>query len=138
LTVIKKVGHAEAINQLDAYKTAIKVDEFDLIADEPVSVGGTNEGPAPGDYLCISLAACKTITVRMYVQRKQWDVGEIDVDVALTKVDGDAGPIHIFNCEVSVSNPVTEEQKQRILHIAKACPVSKLLSKCAEVITVIK
>jgi putative redox protein len=74
----------------------------------------------------------------MYVQRKQWDVGEVYVNVALTKVDGDVGPIHIFNCEVSVSKSVPEEQKQRILQIAKACPVSKLLSKCAEVVTVIK
>lgn len=138
MTEIKKVGTAVSLNSRDAFKTAIKASGFDLIADEPVSIGGTDEGPTPGDYLCVALASCKTITLRMYVQRKQWEVGEIAVDVSLAKVDGSAAPTHIFNCEVSVSNPITDEQKQRLVQIAKACPISKLLSKCAEVVTVIK
>jgi putative redox protein len=137
LTEIKQVGAAVAFNSANAFKTAIKANGFDLIADEPVSIGGTDEGPTPGDYLCVALAACKTITLRMYVQRKQWDVGEIDVNVNLTKVDGPAGAAHIFNCEILVSKTVADEQKQRLVQIAKACPISKLLSKSAEVITVI-
>lgn len=138
MILTKKVGSAEATNSLNAFKTIINASGFDLIADEPISVGGTNEGPAPGDYLCVALAACKTITLRMYVQRKQWDVGEIDVQVTLSKVEESPTSNHIFNCQVSVTNTITDEQKQRIIQIAKACPISKLLSKCAEVITVMK
>jgi putative redox protein len=138
LILTKKVGAAEATNSLNAFKTVVNAGGFNLIADEPVSVGGTNEGPAPGDYLCVALAACKTITLRMYVQRKQWDVGEIDVQASLSKIEEGSASSHIFNCEISVSNEITDEQKQRMIQIAKACPISKLLSKSAEVITVMR
>jgi putative redox protein len=134
----KVVGTAEALNDTNAYKTLLKTHHSTLIADEPVAAGGTNEGPAPGDYLCMSLAACKAITLRMYVQRKQWDAGEIHVKVDLVRQESVAGPVHSFLCEVKTTGILTTEQKERLLQIEKACPISRLLSKGALVTSVIK
>ncbi|MDQ6901461.1 MAG: OsmC family protein [Bacteroidota bacterium] len=36
-------------------------------------------GPAPGDYLCATLASCKAITLRMYPDHKKWNVEKIKV-----------------------------------------------------------
>lgn len=134
----KIVGTALALNNQQVYKTLLKSRQHTLIADEPVAVGGGDEGPSPGDYICMSLAACKVITLRMYVQRKQWDAGEINVNVNLVRAEDAAGPIHSFVCELSVSGNLTTEQKERLLQIDKACPISKLLSKGSVVTTVMK
>lgn len=135
---LKIVGTTEAINNPAAYKTLLKTGRHTLIADEPMGVGGNDEGPAPGDYLCMSLAACKVITLRMYVQRKQWDAGEINVKVNLVREDTNTGPIHSFLCEISASGILTNEQKERLLQIEKACPVSKLLGRGSIITTVMK
>jgi putative redox protein len=135
---LKIVGTAVALNSVGAYKTSLKSREFNLVADEPLAVGGNDEGPSPSDYLCMSLAACKAITLRMYVQRKQWDAGEIDVQVKLVKADNTAGVVHTFMCEVTASGNLSIEQKEKLLQIEKACPISKLLSKGVEIVSVIK
>ncbi len=51
-----------------------------LIADESEEVGGKNLGPAPGEFLMVSLASCTAITVRMYADRKQWPLEKIRVE----------------------------------------------------------
>lgn len=134
----KIVGIAKALNSSNAYRTVLQSQQHELIADEPVTAGGSGEGPAPGDYLCMSLAACKAITLRMYVQRKQWDVGEIHVKVSLLRANTAEGPVHTFMCQVSASGNLTAEQKERLLQIEKMCPVSKLLSKGANVVSAIE
>lgn len=133
----KIVGTADALNIGQTYKTSLKSQEHTLIADEPISSGGCDEGPAPGDYICMSLAACKVITLRMYAQRKQWDAGEIQVKIKLVRSDGSEGTSHSFICELNVSGNLTQEQKDRLLQIDKACPISKLLVKGATVSTVL-
>ena len=50
-----------------------------IAADEPVKRGGTNTGPSPFELLLASLGACTAITFRMYAERKQWNLGGIQV-----------------------------------------------------------
>ena len=38
-----------------------------MVADEPITMGGTGQGPAPYDYLMAGLGACTAITLRMYI-----------------------------------------------------------------------
>lgn len=127
---------AQAENNGEHYTTQMASNSHRLIADEPIGIGGKDLGPSPGDYLCMALASCKAITLRMYAERKQWTVGKINVNVSLAKSETSTGD-NTFLAEISFEVPLTEEQEQRLLQIAKACPVSRLLSRASEVVTTI-
>ena len=116
----------------------MKTNSFEFVADEPEVIGGKNLGPSPGDYLCMALASCKAMTLRMYVQRKQWKVDTIKVKVNLKKGKQLPSGINTFYSDITLTGDFDEDQQQRMLHIAKACPVSRLLRKQNEVITNLK
>jgi putative redox protein len=62
-----------AIIGTDHYRTELIASGKTIIADEPEELGVGDNGPAPGEFLMISLASCTAITLRMYADRKKWD-----------------------------------------------------------------
>ena len=118
-----------------------------LFADEPLSVGGDDLGPGPYDYLAIALAACKSMTLRMYAQRKGLELGRISVEVSHGKVpvdhcedrgdaaEGRSGKIDRFECVVSVAGDVAPDVREKIVEIAGKCPVHKTLHEGAAIVT---
>jgi putative redox protein len=115
----------------DTYKTELTVAGHVLVADEPEELGGTNQGPAPGEFLLLSLASCTAITLRMYANRKNWPVEQIRVEVDFEKIDNKT----IFKREIRLVGNLTDEQRTRLLQIANACPVHKTLTNPIEVET---
>ena len=95
---MKLIGEALAENSGELYATKMTVNEFSFIADELPDIGGQDKGPNPNSYLCMALASCTTITLRMYAQRKGWKDVEIKTNVKLAKEE--LGGDHTFNCEV--------------------------------------
>jgi putative redox protein len=107
------------------YATRLETPDHTWTVDEPADVGGGNAGPRPGDLLAASLAACTAITLRMYVNRKGWPVDDISVEATVER-DVEANQT-TFRCRVSATGDLTDEQRARLLHIANACPVHKML-----------
>lgn len=105
------------------YRVRLQNGRHELGADEPRDAGGGDTGPAPDELLEASLASCTAITLRMYAQRKQWPVAEIEVTVKMERSARNT----VFTRHISINGDITEEQRQRLLEIAKACPVSKTL-----------
>jgi putative redox protein len=134
---INFIGTTEAENNGMEFTTKMQTNGFDFVADKPEVLGGNNLGPAPGDYLCMALASCKAMTLRIYIQRKQWSVDTVKVKVNLQKDDQLSPGNNTFYSEISITGNVDKEQLRRLLHIAKSCPVSKLLQKQNEVITTV-
>jgi putative redox protein len=120
-----------AIIGTDHFRTEITVGGKMVIADEPEELGGTDLGPAPGEFLMISLASCTAITLRMYADRKNWPIEKIIVEVNFEKVDNKT----IFKRELQLVGDLTDEQQARLLQIANACPVHKTLTNPIEVQT---
>lgn len=112
-----------------------------VLADEPMSYGGTDQGMSPYGFLAAALGACTSMTMRMYARRKGWEVGQIHVDVTHDKVhaqDADTGAatrLDQFHRAIRIDGPLPEDQRQRLLEIADKCPVHKTLEKGARVTT---
>ena len=97
-----------------------------VIADEPEDKGGKDLGFRPQELLASALAACKSITVKMYAERKGWELEAIDVDTEIIRSETE--PKTDFVTTISLKGNLTDEQRQRLLKVAEACPVHKILT----------
>jgi putative redox protein len=111
---------------VEKYKTIVVWRNGEFITDEPVSSGGNDLGPDPYTLLLSSLAACTLATLRMYIDQKQWQIPEIFVEVNMSQ-EKDDYLITTIERKISFNDAISEEQKERLLLIAKKCPVSRLL-----------
>jgi putative redox protein len=116
---------AIARRQDGGFKHDIEIGDHDLIADEPESNGGTDEGPSPQELLAASLASCTAITMEMYAQRKGWEIGDIAVDVDYEPAQ--RGSPTKFAMKVQLPKELPEEQRERLMQIAAKCPVHRTL-----------
>lgn len=122
---MEKIVQAKAQSGIVNYHTELISGKHTFFADEPEDLGGSNSGPTPETILCMSLAACTTITLRMYAQRKNYPTGTISVSVDLHKPhEGEPYFIRIIRTESAVEPAMRE----RLLQVANKCPVHKLLA----------
>jgi len=110
------------------YQCTIEWRNGKLIADEPVTSGGTDSGPDPFTLLLSSLASCTLITMRMYIDRKGWDIPEIAVNVNLYQETKDDKTITTIDRDIVFLTELESERKARLVEIAKNCPISKILA----------
>lgn len=134
----KIIAQAEALNKGETYRTGISVRQHLLVADELASDGGTDLGPAPGDFLCAALASCKAITIRMYANRKNWPLEDVKVSVHLVKGESLPSGHNTFFSEITLTGNLSEEQRTRIMEVTKACPIQRLLLKSSEMVNILK
>src|SRR3954467_11644349 len=105
----KIIASAEAVNKGEVLTTKLFADEFRHVADEPELYGGSNEGAAPAQYLCMALASCKAITLRMYAKRKNWRLDEIRVRVNMVKGDHMPSGLNTFFCSIKLVGELSGE-----------------------------
>lgn len=129
----KIIATAEVINNNENYTSNVRVNQHELLVDEPLEKGGKDLGPGPGDYLCAALASCKAITLRMYAQRKQWNIDEIKVNVNLVLGSQMSSGNNTFYCRINFKGNLNDEQQKRLLIIANSCPLHRLLSKPSDI-----
>ena len=110
----------------EGYEHELEIREHRLIADEPEKSGGTDKGPRPTELLAASLASCTAITIEMYADRKEWELGQVEVAVDYEEPSTDAPPS--FEVRIKVPAELSDEQRERILIIAGKCPVHKTLA----------
>ena len=117
------------------YAQRITSSGHELTADEPENRGGTNTGPSPFELMLSSLGACTGITLRMYAERKQWELGTIDVKMRLVK-DGEEPPR--IERKISVSARLEPEQRAKVLEIADKTPVTRALTSGMPILTTLE
>jgi len=131
------------LKQNKNYTTEMDVGGHHIIADEPIDHGGDDNGPNPYALVASGLAACTVITLRMYAKRKDWDLGDIYIDVTHNKdyhaecSDCEKSSVKrdIFNRKIRMSAKLDEAQMKRLTYIADRCPVHKTLSETAVINT---
>jgi putative redox protein len=119
----------------DKYQCTVSWRNGTFIADEPVKSGGLDLGPDPFTLLLSSLASCTLVTLKMYIDRKGWAIDNIEVDANMFQTREGDQLTTTFNRDIRFLSEVTEEQKTRLLQIASACPVSKILENQIEIKT---
>ncbi|MGF7230170.1 OsmC family protein [Arachidicoccus sp.] len=96
-----------------------------LVLDEPSFNGGKDIGPDPFTTILSGLVGCTLTTLRMYINRKGWNITDIHCSVNMLQKT-EPFKTFIFRT-LSFGQPVTNEQKERLLWIARNCPVARLL-----------
>lgn len=94
-----------------------------IVTDEPVSLGGTDEGPAPHELLPAALASCIGTMVALYAEKRDWAIGEPVVDVVY---DPESTP-RAFDIHLRLPPGLSDEQRRRLECVAETCPLRRAL-----------
>jgi len=121
----------------DGYTTEIVAGEHRFLADEPKSVGGNDLGPSPYQLLNASLGACTAMTLKMYAERKKWDLSKVTVHLDHSSHYGKdsenpeaaKSKIDVFKRYLEVEGDLNDEQRAKLLEIANKCPVHRTLTE---------
>jgi putative redox protein len=109
----------------ELYRIEIKTPTGNVLyADEPLEKGGQDKGFSPRELLASSLAACTCATVRMYADRKAWDLEKVNINIDLNEEDGQTK----FTRKLELIGKLDESQRTRLLAVANACPIHKILT----------
>ncbi|MFT6960169.1 MAG: putative redox protein, partial [Polaribacter sp.] len=100
------------------YLAEAKIRSHFLATDVPVSEGGADTAPTPVEYLLTAIGGCVAVTLRMYAARRNWDVGEITVNVFQLK---DENGVYLSE-EISFEKEIADDQRKRLLVFAAKCP----------------
>jgi uncharacterized OsmC-like protein/pimeloyl-ACP methyl ester carboxylesterase len=134
-----------ARTHISGFRTELVAGGHGLVADEPASVGGTGAGPSPYDLLSAALAACTSMTLKMYASHKKLDLASATVRVRHGKIhakdcedcESTEGRIDHFERELLLEGKLSGAERQRMLEIADRCPVHRTLHGEVKVRTVL-
>lgn len=115
----------------------IDIGEHQIFADEPITFGGTDQGPTPYELLLASLGSCTAMTLIMYAKRKHWHLGDIHVTLTHNRVhakdcelsEKETGLIDVIERHIEIQNDLGQENMERLRQIADRCPVHKTMSQ---------
>lgn len=127
----------EVIVSSDGFlKQQITAGAHTLSADEPREAGGSDAGPDPYSFLLAALGACTSMTLQLYAKHKGIPLEKVQVSLRNSSIhakdceicESKEGKIEQIERYISLTGPLTDEQKQRLLEIARRCPVHKTLT----------
>ena len=127
-------------------KQEITAGTHQFIADEPREAGGTDAGPDPYSYLLAALGACTSMTLQLYARRKQWPLEKVTVRLHNNRIHAadcntcstTEGMVDRIERVISLTGPLTDEQKTRLLEIADKCPLHKTITSEISIISCLK
>jgi putative redox protein len=117
------MAHVKASIGAAHYAVSIDAGGHMIVSDEPRARGGEHAGPAPYEFLLAGLAACTAITLRMYADRKHWDLRTAHVDLQFLR----NGERERIARTLRLEGNLTDEQRARFADIAERTPVTLTL-----------
>jgi putative redox protein len=118
------------------YENTTRAGRHEWVADEPASVGGSDAGPGPYEYLLMALGACTSMTLRMYAGTKKIPLTRVRVRLSHRKVHAQdcadcltkEGKVDEISRDIVLEGDLTPEHRDKLLEIANKCPVHRTLT----------
>jgi len=128
---VKTVSVETKLNE--KFKIESNVRGHNKVIDQPIAMGGQDEGPTPLEYLFLALAGCIGSIGRIVAMQKRLDVrgmdikaeGDINTDGLLGKKSDDPVGFSEIRVTVDVDSDMSAEEKKAFIHeVDERCPVS--------------
>jgi putative redox protein len=125
------------------FQQTVTTGPHEMVADEPVTVGGQDSGPGPYDFVLAGLGACTSMTMRMYADRKSLPVERITVTLKHSKIhaadcaecETREGMLDQIDRVISIEGNLDDDQRKRLMEIADKCPVHRTLTSEIRIVT---
>ena len=129
--------------QGDSYTSEVMIRQHQFLADEPKDLGGRDLGGTPYELVAAGLGACTAMTLKMYANRKDWNLESVEVEVSHNKIhaeecehcEQETGKVDRFSRKIKVWGELDEQQVRRLNEIANKCPVHKTLETQSDIQT---
>ena len=122
----------------DAKGFAQKIDigAHHIVADEPVSYGGTDTGASPYDLILAALGSCTSMTIGLYARKRKWPLENISVSLRHSKIHAQdceecetkEGRIDRIEMEIHLDGALSDEQREKLMEVAGKCPIHQTLT----------
>ena len=134
--VVRETGNGK-------FQNMVTVGPHGLLADEPVAAGGEDTGPGPYDFLLAGLGACKSMTMRLYADRKSFPLERATVTLRHGRIHAQdcaecetkEGMLDQIEVEIGLQGALDADQRKRIVEIADKCPVHRTLTSEIHIVT---
>ena len=134
--VVRETGNGK-------FQNMVTVGPHALLADEPVAAGGEDTGPGPYDFLLAGLGACKSMTMRLYADRKSFPLERATVTLRHGRIHAQdcaecetkEGMLDQIEVEIGLQGALDADQRKRIVEIADKCPVHRTLTSEIRIVT---
>jgi putative redox protein len=104
----------------------IRVRGYALISDEPVTLGGDDEGPTPTELMVAGLAACaadETVSC-LASSGEKFEPTEVGADFAW---DLDSGRVASIRLSISLADEISDSTRDNVLRAMRSCAARKML-----------
>jgi len=125
------------------FQNTVSIGSHRMLADEPIAAGGEDTGPGPYDFLLTALGACKSMTMRLYADRKSFPLERATVTLTHSKIHAQdcaecetkEGMLDQIDVLINLEGPLDTDQYKRIVEIADKCPVHRTLTSEIRILT---
>jgi putative redox protein len=123
------------VRTLEGNRVEASSGDHRMLLDLSREEGG--EGTALGTYetLLAALGGCTAMTLRLYARRKTWPLEGVRVALSHAKAPvGVPDGRERLEVDLTLEGPLDDAQRQRLLEIARKCPVYRTLTSALDVV----
>jgi uncharacterized OsmC-like protein len=109
-----------------------------FVSDAGTDIGGNESGPNPHELLLAALGSCTSMTLKVFAQRRGWQLDEVIVKLTEESIDDPKNPgkkMAKISRGIEVKGALNEEQLSTLKSIADKCPIHKILTESKQIVT---
>lgn len=106
----------------------VRVRGYALISDEPITLGGDDEGPTPTEFMVAGLAACAADEVVRCLAAigEKFEPTEVGADFAW---DAEGSRVASIRLLVTLPRELSPSTREKVLKAMQSCPARKMLAE---------